>query len=91
MYLNIVFLHSYEDDLVSQFLDFESEVYENQLFEHLVQWDYGDEELGASINATKQAPWGSSDSVEVFTQGENTYILSYNNNLGYVALTRKLS
>jgi hypothetical protein len=89
MYLNIVFLNSYEDQVVTDFFD--GNVENDQLFQHLIQWDYGDQELGASVNAYENPPFGTSDTVEKIVVGSDTYYLSYNNGLGYVALARKLS
>lgn len=89
MYLNIVFLHGYEDQVVSSFLD--GDIEKNEVFQHLIQWDYGDSELGASVWGQNDQPWGSSDRVEKIIVGSDTYYLSYNFGLGYVGLARKLS
>lgn len=89
MYLSIVFLHGYEDQVVSRFLDGDLE--ESELFQHLVQWDYGDQELGASINAYEDLPVGAYDTVRKIAVGSDTYYLSYRFSGGYVGLTRKIA
>ena len=57
---------------------------EDATIEYLAQWDFGGESehcLSESIDK----PWGLSDTI--YSKGD--YILSYNEPLGYIGLTRK--
>lgn len=87
MYLNIVFVYGYEDCVVQDFFD--GNIENDELFQHLIEWDYGDEELVCGEQF--DPPWGSCDKVEKRVVGSDTYYLSYNEGLGYASLTRKLS
>ena len=93
-YSNIVYLHDYQDDVVEKF--FEGDVSEKELFDHLLQWDYGDDH-----EVDFQPYHGSDDDLwEVNLEGkfvdggfgelEEGYILSYNSRLGYAGLQRIL-
>lgn len=54
----------------------------DDLFEYLLQWEYGD-----SITESSVAPWGMYDSTYETTDGDLTYVVSYNWSLSYVSLT----
>ena len=81
MYQNIVFLHSYDDFTVDQWFNGDLEI--DQLFQHLIQWDYGE-----SGDTYENPVWGLTDSIKKYTIESDTYILSYNNSLQYVGLCR---
>jgi hypothetical protein len=81
-YYNIVFIQNdFEAEEPFQILN---EKGEDALIEYLKQWDFGGESEHC-MNGSVDKPWGSSDSI--YRKG--FYILSYNEQLGYVALTRK--
>ncbi len=77
-YFNIVFLQNdYETKEPFEILN---EKGESSVIEYLKQWDYSDMQIGSF-----DKPWGTSDTV--YEKGP--YVLSYNEPLGYIGLTRK--
>lgn len=59
---------------------------EDAVIEYLAQWDFGAESEHC-MNASVSKPWGLSDT----TYRKGDYILSYNEPLDYIGLTRKLT
>jgi hypothetical protein len=77
-YYNIVFLQNdYETEEPFEILN---EKGEDAAIEYLSRWDYCGMQIGSF-----DKPWGNSDTV--YEKG--SYVLSYNEPLGYIGLTRK--
>ena len=77
-YFNIVFLQNdYETKELFKILNEKGEC---SVIEYLSQWDYSDIQIGSF-----DKPWGTSDTI--YEKG--SYVLSYNEPLGYIGLTRK--
>ena len=77
-YYSIVFLQNdYETKEPFEILN---EKGEDSVIEYLSQWDYGDMQIGSL-----DKPWGTSDTI--YEKG--SYVLSYNEPLTYIGLTRK--
>jgi len=77
-YFNIVFLQNdYETKEVFEILN---EKGESSVIEYLSQWDYGGMQVGSF-----DKPWGTPDTVHE----KGSYVLNYNEPLGYIGLTRK--
>lgn len=80
-YTTVVFM---DGDDAHGALDVEDTHGTDALFEHLRQWDYGDNyELPRDA-----APWGSRDHTYAYPYGEEgmTYVMAVNRGLGYVSL-----
>ena len=77
-YENIIFLQDSNADEAMTILD---EQGEEALFQHLLQWDYGD----SPTETRPDQPWGNSDTVKNYPDG---YIMSYNTRHGYCGLIR---
>ena len=81
-YFTIVFL---QDDFdTKEPFEILNEQGEQAVIDYLSQWDFEGESENC-LSGSIDKPWGSSDSV--YCEGE--YILSYNEPLGYISLTRK--
>ena len=81
-YFTIVFLQNDSD--TEEPFKILNEQGEQSVIDYLSQWDYGSE-LEHCMSGSVEKPWGTSDSV----YREGLYILSYNEPLGYIGLTRK--
>lgn len=80
-YTTVVFM---QDSEGIEALDIEDAHGTDALFEHLRQWDYGDNyELPRDA-----APWGSRDHTYTYPYGEDDtyYVMAVNRGLGYVSL-----
>jgi len=81
-YFTIVFLQN--DSETKEPFEILSEQGEQAVIDYLSQWDFGGESEHC-LSGSADKPWGSSDSV----YWQDPYILSYNESLGYIGLTRK--
>ena len=77
-YYTIVFVQDYQDPEPLKLVKMKGP---DAAIDYLAQWDQGQD---SEVNPSTTPPWGSSD--KTFDRGD--YILSWNEGLGYVALTR---
>ena len=81
-YFTIVFL---QDDFdTKEPFEILNEQGEQAAIDYLSQWDFGSESENC-LSGSIDKPWGASDCI--YRKG--FYILSYNERLGYIGLTRK--
>lgn len=82
-YAMINFLHDYQDETLAAIMrdmsDITSPINEVDLFNYLVQWDYGE-----YSSIMEREPWGKADKVYF----HNGYVLYYNYGLGYAGLDK---
>ena len=90
MYHNIVFIQGEQyNALFDGWLD-EYDVANNKdaariMLRYLQQWDYGSESEHSPLD---EEPWGSSDKIHKFVEGDYTYVVSINTQCEYVGLCR---
>lgn len=77
-YYTIAFVNDYQDPEPLKLIKMKGP---DAAIDYLSQWDQGRE---SEVNPSPTPPWGSSD--KTFDRGD--YILSWNEPMGYVALTR---
>jgi hypothetical protein len=82
-YRSVVFL---DGDNSTEPLTILDDLGEDDLFEYLLRWEYGD-----SVTESFREPWGSSDWTSVHYDGPLKYVVSWNWNLAYVSLTEVLN
>lgn len=78
-YRSVIFLDGDNSDEAFKILD---AVGEDDLFEYLLQWEYG--ETGEVYS---DIPWGTYDVTNFHYDGDLEYCVAYNWNLSYVSLT----
>lgn len=81
-YRNVVFLQGDESDAPFDIL---TDLGEDDLFEYLLQWEYGEGE------ALPDIPWGTYDVTSFHYDGDVEYCVSYNWHLSYVSLTEVIN
>jgi hypothetical protein len=86
-YVNIIHLQDYKDEegYVEKFLN--GDIDSDEIVAYLSQWDFGSESE-IPDNVSDKPHHGSGDRAQKIEHEGDTYILSYNTGLGYVALDR---
>ncbi len=82
-YRSVTFLQGDDTDQPFKILDSQGT---DDLFEYLLQWEYGE-------NGTEstEEPWGFMDDTSDHYDGDLHYVVSWNWNLAYVSLTEVLN
>lgn len=78
-YRRVIFLDEDNSDEPFKILN---DLGEDDLFEYLLQWEYGEE-----IPLENDIPWGTYDVTYFSNDGDIEYCVAYNWNLAYVSLT----